>query len=90
MIANGIYWGYVGIYTYLKRRSIYNTQVGAVVGALPPVLGYSAAVGQQISILVCPIPCIMFLYMYGWQIQHFYGILFKHKEDYDRADYVMI
>jgi len=45
MIANCVYFGYVGLYTYLKRITIYNTQVGAVIGALPPVLGWSAALG---------------------------------------------
>ena len=41
---------YVGVYTPLKTRTVWNTQVGAVVGALPPLLGYCAAVGATPSL----------------------------------------
>lgn len=37
---------YAGPYTYLKRRSIYNTWVGAIVGAIPPLMGWTACGGQ--------------------------------------------
>lgn len=41
---------YVGVYTPLKTRTVWNTQVGAVVGALPPLLGYAGAVGPTPSV----------------------------------------
>jgi heme O synthase-like polyprenyltransferase len=40
---------YVGVYTPLKTRTVWNTQFGAVVGALPPLLGYAGAVGPTPS-----------------------------------------
>eukprot|EP00980_Cylindrotheca_fusiformis_P000222 scaffold52_cov183-Cylindrotheca_fusiformis.AAC.1 len=39
---------YAGLYTYMKPRSIYNTWLGAVVGAIPPVMGWTAATGGSI------------------------------------------
>jgi protoheme IX farnesyltransferase len=48
---------YAGLYTFLKPRSVYNTWVGAVVGAIPPVMGWTAATGGQLwdvkALLLC-------------------------------------
>ena len=49
-VGAATWMSYVYIYTPLKTRTIWNTQFGAVVGALPPLLGYAAAVGPTPSI----------------------------------------
>ena len=45
IVANIIYWIYIGIYTPMKMKSSMNTHVGAVSGSLPAILGYAAAGG---------------------------------------------
>ncbi|KAJ6463218.1 hypothetical protein C8R47DRAFT_955016, partial [Mycena vitilis] len=42
---------YAGVYTWMKRKSIYNTWVGAIVGALPTLMGWAACGGQLLSLI---------------------------------------
>ena len=68
---------YVIIYGLLKRHSLWSTIVGGVAGALPPVAGYVAAVGQIDAAAI-----ILFFMMYFWQMPHFYAIAIFRKQDY--------
>lgn len=71
---------YVGIYTPFKRLTPLNTFIGAVPGALPIVMGWTAAggaLGMQAAAL--------FLLLYVWQLPHFYSIAWVYKEDYARG-----
>jgi len=71
MIANLIFFSYLMLYTPMKRFTTYNTLIGALVGALPPYLGWVAAGGSLLS----PVPFFYFSFMCSWQLSHFYGIL---------------
>lgn len=71
---------YVGIYTYLKRVSWISLLVGAIPGAAPPLLGWTAAAGS-----VGMPGLLLFLIIYFWQIPHFLAIGLFHHEDYARA-----
>jgi protoheme IX farnesyltransferase len=76
---------YLACYTPLKRRSGLNTLVGAVPGALPPVLGWAAAhgsVGQEAAAL--------FLIMFIWQPPHFLSIAYLYRKDYANAGLPML
>jgi protoheme IX farnesyltransferase len=84
---------YLTFYTQLKRVSIINTSVGAVVGGLPAYLGWTAT-GSSVfapiaSLALAPEPFFMFLFMFAWQYPHFYSILWLNAKDYERAGYVM-
>ena len=76
---------YVLIYTPLKRRHSLNTIVGAVPGALPPLIGWAAASGS-----VPPAAWSLFLILFFWQIPHFLAIAVLYREDYTRAGYRML
>ena len=71
---------YVLFYTPLKTRSSLSTLVGAVPGALPPVIGWAAARGQ------IDLPAIvLFGIVFFWQMPHFLAIAWMHRDDYARA-----
>lgn len=61
---------YAVVYTPLKRRTSLATVVGAVPGALPPLIGWAAAGGS----LATPAPWALFLIMFLWQLPHFLAI----------------
>src|SRR5690606_38669557 len=71
---------YVLIYTPLKRVTQLSTIVGAVPGAMPPMLGYAAAAGT----LGAP-AWVIFSIMFIWQLPHFLAIAWLYREDYARA-----
>lgn len=71
------------VYTPLKRVTAFASIPGAVVGALPPLIGWSAAGG---SILQFEAITLSFLFFIG-QIPHFWLILFKNDEDYQKAGF---
>jgi protoheme IX farnesyltransferase len=73
---------YVFVYTPLKRRTPLSTLVGAVPGALPPVIGWAAATGT-ISMPAIVLFGIVFL----WQMPHFLAIAWIYREDYERAGF---
>ncbi|XP_006791001.1 protoheme IX farnesyltransferase, mitochondrial [Neolamprologus brichardi] len=76
---------YTCCYTPLKRLSITNTWVGAVVGAIPPVMGWTAATG-------CLEPGALLLggFLYSWQFPHFNALSWNLREDYSRGGYRMM
>ncbi|XP_069373495.1 protoheme IX farnesyltransferase, mitochondrial [Paralichthys olivaceus] len=76
---------YTCCYTPLKRLSITNTWVGALVGAIPPVMGWTAATG-------CLHPGALLLggFLYSWQFPHFNALSWNLREDYSRGGYRMM
>lgn len=76
---------YLVAYTPLKTRSTLNTLVGAVAGALPPLIGWSAASGG----LDWP-AWSLFLIQFLWQFPHFWSIAWLYREDYARAGMQMV
>jgi len=76
---------YLFLYTPLKQRTWWSTTVGAIPGAMPPVIGYAAAAGA-VSREAWVLGAILFL----WQFPHFYSIAWMYKEDYARAGIRML
>lgn len=76
---------YVLAYTPLKTRSALNTLVGAVTGALPPMVGWAAAAGE-ISAGAWILGAILFI----WQIPHFLALAWLYREDYERGGFKML
>jgi len=91
---------YNGIYTPLKQRTIYNTELGSVVGALPPLIGAAAALHHQSPELeVCtilsqlstdPAAWSLFVLLYLWQMPHFMVICFRNGPDYIAGGFEML
>lgn len=77
---------YIFVYTPLKRRSSWNTIVGAVSGAIPPVIGWAAAGGDLLSAG----SAWWFALLFFWQLPHFFAINWIHREEYKRAGFVML
>ena len=77
--------GYLFIYTPLKRVTWLNTLVGAVPGALPPVMGWTAARGE-LSAGAWALFGILAL----WQLPHFFAIAWIYREEYARAGFRML
>lgn len=76
---------YVVVYTPLKRRSSFGTVIGAIPGALPPIIGWAAA-REDLSTNAWILFGIVFL----WQLPHFLAIAWIYREDYARAGYPML
>jgi len=76
---------YLFIYTPLKQRTWWSTTIGAIPGAMPPVIGYAAAAGT-----ITPQSCVLFSILFLWQFPHFYSIAWMYKEDYARAGIRML
>jgi heme o synthase len=76
---------YVFIYTPLKRITTLNTLVGAIPGAIPPLMGWTSATGE-ISAAGWSLFAILFL----WQLPHFMAIAWLYREDYARAGFKML
>ncbi len=72
--------GYVAVYTPLKRFTALNTFVGAFPGALPPLIGWTAARGM----IEWP-GVALFAILFVWQFPHFMSIGWMYREDYARA-----
>ncbi|MGA2262753.1 MAG: protoheme IX farnesyltransferase [Acidobacteriota bacterium] len=72
---------YNGVYTYLKRISAFAVVPGALIGALPPVIGWTAGGGSPLDPKVFALAFFFFI----WQVPHFWLLLFKFGEDYERA-----
>ncbi len=76
---------YVLAYTPLKPRSHWALQVGAVPGAIPPLLGWTAATGR-----VDAGGLVLFAVLFFWQIAHFHAIALFRKLEYGRAGLVVL
>jgi protoheme IX farnesyltransferase len=71
---------YVAIYTPLKRKSSLSTLVGALPGALPPLIGWTAASGH-----IGLVGMVLFAILFLWQIPHFLALSVMLEEDYVRG-----
>jgi protoheme IX farnesyltransferase len=76
---------YLLVYTPLKQRTWWSTTIGAIPGAMPPVIGYAAAAGT-----LTPQSAVLFAILFLWQFPHFYSIAWMYKEDYARAGIRML
>ena len=76
---------YVLVYTPMKTRTPLNTLVGAIPGALPPVVGHAAVAGE----LAMP-QAVLFAILFCWQIPHFLAIAWRYRDDYARAGMQML
>jgi heme o synthase len=76
---------YLGLYTPLKPRTSLNTLVGAVCGALPPVMGWTAA-ANELTVGAALLATILFV----WQIPHFLSLAWLCRDDFARAGYRML
>jgi protoheme IX farnesyltransferase len=76
---------YLFVYTPLKRITTLNTVVGAIPGALPPLMGWTAARGE-----ISPGGWALFAILFFWQLPHFLAIAWIYREEYSRAGFVML
>ena len=76
---------YVFVYTPMKRLSSTNTLVGAIPGAIPPVIGWTAVQGQGLDGSAAFLFALLFL----WQLPHFVAINWLCREEYEGAGYQM-
>ena len=76
---------YAVIYTPLKRRTSFATVIGAIPGALPPVIGWVAARG-----VLSQGAWVLFAIVFLWQLPHFLAIAWMYREDYARAGFPML
>lgn len=76
---------YIAVYTPLKPRTSLNTLVGAIPGAIPPVIGWTAATGS-VDLGGWALFSILFL----WQLPHFLAIAWMFRDDYARGGFPML
>jgi protoheme IX farnesyltransferase len=76
---------YLFVYTPLKRVTWLNTAIGAVPGALPPLMGWTAARGE-----VSAEGWVLFAILCFWQLPHFLAIAWIYREEYAKAGFVML
>jgi protoheme IX farnesyltransferase len=76
---------YLFLYTPLKTRSSLSTAVGAIPGAIPPLMGWAAARGE-----LTLEGWVLFAILFLWQFPHFLAIAWLYREDYERAGIVML
>ena len=77
---------YAGVYTPMKPHTEFNTHVGAIVGAIPPLMGWTAITGS-----LTPIGGGLTLaaLLYLWQIPHFMALSYNLRDDYGRGQFAM-
>jgi heme o synthase len=85
LVAALTFLSYVFVYTPLKRKTSLNTLIGAIPGALPPVIGWTAVTGT-----IGPEAIALFLILFLWQVPHFLAIAWLYREDYARAGLQML
>ncbi len=76
---------YVGVYTPLKRITSFSVFVGAIPGAIPPMLGYIAETGK-----FGLTPGLFFAIQFMWQFPHFWAIAWKLNDDYAKGGYFLL
>lgn len=88
-----MFLGFLGVFFYVvpytmwtKRRTIWNTEVGSISGAMPPLIGW-AAVAPNIWHPAC---WALFIIMVIWQMPHFYAIAIRKHDDYAAANIPML
>ncbi len=76
---------YVLVYTPMKRRTTLNTILGAVPGAIPPVMGWTAATGS-----LGAAGWAVFAILFIWQIPHFLAIALLYRDEYSQGGFLML
>jgi protoheme IX farnesyltransferase len=76
---------YLFLYTPLKTRTALCTLVGAIPGAIPPMMGWTGARGS-----LAPAAWVLFAILFLWQLPHFLAIAWMYREDYARAGFPML
>jgi heme o synthase len=76
---------YLFLYTPLKQKTWWSTTVGAIPGAMPPLIGYAAAAN-----VLRPEAYVLGAILFLWQFPHFYAIAWMYREDYSRAGIRML
>lgn len=76
---------YLGWYTPAKRRSKWSTEIGAIAGAFPPLIGWSAGEGT-----VSALGWILFGVLLFWQIPHFMAVAWTYRRDYSAVHFPML
>jgi len=76
---------YLGWYTPAKRWSRWSTEIGAIAGAFPPLIGWSAGEGR-----VTTLGWILFAILFFWQIPHFMAIAWTYRRDYSTVHFPML
>ena len=76
---------YLFLYTPLKRLTPLSTLIGAIPGALPPVMGWTAATNE-----ISSGACILFGILFFWQMPHFLSLAWMYRKDYARAGYRLL
>lgn len=76
---------YLFLYTPLKRLTWFSTIVGGIPGALPPMIGWTAA-RNEITVEAW----ILFGILFFWQMPHFFSLAWMYRKDYERAGYPML
>lgn len=76
---------YAGVYTPMKLRSPLNTPLGAIVGAIPPMIGWVASCNSA-GLGMYALAALL----YAWQMPHFHGLSYNLMEDYKRGGYKML
>ena len=77
--------GYLFLYTPAKRRTPLCTVIGAIPGAVPPLIGWAAARGR-----LDPEAWVLYAILFIWQFPHFMAIAWLYRDDYDRAGYAVL
>jgi len=76
---------YLAFYTPAKRWSRFSTEIGAIAGAFPPLIGWAAADDHVTSL-----GWILFGLLFFWQIPHFMAIAWTYRRDYDAVHFPML
>ena len=76
---------YLGWYTPAKRWSKWSTEIGAIAGAFPPLIGWSAGEGQVTSL-----GWILFGVLFFWQMPHFMAVAWTYRKDYSAVHFPML
>jgi heme o synthase len=76
---------YLGWYTPAKRRSVWSTEIGAIAGAFPPLIGWCAGEGR-----VTALGWILFGVLFFWQIPHFMAVAWIYRRDYSIVHFPML
>lgn len=76
---------YLLAYTPLKKRTVWATFIGAIPGAIPPMIGWTAASGKLDAGA-----WLLFAILFFWQFPHFHAISWMYREDYARAGILML
>jgi protoheme IX farnesyltransferase len=76
---------YLGWYTPAKKRSVWSTEIGAIAGAFPPLIGWCAGEGR-----VSALGWILFGVLFFWQIPHFMAVAWTYRRDYSAVHFPML